>query len=112
MIYQDILENTRNLLALLNVNYWCNNEEEKLSSFEYNYDSYGQQIVPAKNTYYAEPQVVYGIDNAVKVECLDNSFIVLNKDGSVIEITEDAINENIRTRVVKQEMVVQVLVFH
>ena len=35
-----------------------NNEEEQLSSFEYNYDSYGQQIVPAKNTYYAEPQVV------------------------------------------------------
>lgn len=51
IIYQDILENTRNILAMLNVNYWSNNEEEKqelLSTYKENDRKYTQAIEDTK----------------------------------------------------------------
>ena len=71
------------------------NSKEQIEPFKYNYDEFGQKILPALNTYISEPEKVSSINNAVKVECLQSGFVILKADGSVAKTNKYAKEQNI-----------------
>ena len=72
------------------------NSKEQIEEFKYNYDSFGQKILPPLNTYVTEPVLVSNIKNAVKIECLEDGVVVLREDGSVIRTTKYASQNNVQ----------------
>ena len=92
LIYQDILENTRNLLALLNVNYWCNNEEEKqelVNTYKQNDIKYTQAIEDTKvdpnwNEVFNKKESI-SENNEVKIE-----QSAVNTTSEMVEYKENA----------------------
>ena len=61
---------------------------------QYNYDEFGQKILPALNTYVSQPIKVQTVENAVKVQCLQTGIVVLKTDGSVERTTKYAKQAN------------------
>ena len=84
------------------------NSKEQIEELKYNYDEFGQKILPALNLYSSEPQKVKAISNAVKVECLQNEIVILKQDGSVIKIDKYAKQENARIQVVASQNIVDI----
>jgi len=70
------------------------NSKEQIAKFEYDVDSYGQTILPARNLYYTRPVKVEGITDAVKVEALGNELVILKVDGSIVKVSKYATNES------------------
>ncbi len=66
------------------------NSKEQIEEFKYNYDQYGQKIMPPLNMYVTQPVKVQTIENAVKVQCLQTGIVVLKTDESVERITKYA----------------------
>ena len=66
------------------------NSKEQIEQFRYNYDEFGQKILPALNTYISEPVKMKSVNNAVKVECLQSGFVILKTDGSVVKTNKYA----------------------
>ena len=82
------------------------NSKEQIEEFKYNYDEFGQKILPALNTYVSQPIKVQTVENAVKVQCLQTGIVVLKTDGSVERTTKYAKQANAqKTTVINSGMV-------
>ena len=82
------------------------NSKEQIEEFKYNYDEFGQTILPALNMCVSQPVKVQTIENAVKVECLQTGIVVLKTDGSVVRTTKYAKQANAqKTVIANTEMV-------
>ena len=82
------------------------NSKEQIEEFKYNYDEFGQTILPALNMCVSQPVKVQTIENAVKVECLQTGIVVLKTDGSVVRTTKYAKQSNAqKTVIANTEMV-------
>ena len=82
------------------------NSKEQIEEFKYNYDQYGQKIMPPLNMYVSQPVKVQTIENAVKVQCLQTGIVVLKTDESVVRTTKYASQTNAeKTIIADGEMV-------
>ena len=84
------------------------NSNEVIAELTYDLDEYGQKIQPATNLYYAEPQMVANMTNAVKVQCMENAIVVLKTDGSIEKVSKYAKQENANIEEIASESMVDI----
>lgn len=84
------------------------NSKEQIATFEYDIDYYGQKILPAKNLYYARPVKISGITNAVKVEALGDTLVILKSDGSAIKVSKYMKEDTSEKEVIANENIVDI----
>ena len=52
------------------------------------------------NTYYATPKLVVGLENVVKVQCMNNAIVALRSDGSIQIISKYAIEQDAQKEII------------
>ena len=84
------------------------NSQEQIQKLTYNYDEFGQMILPATNLCVTEPIKLETIEDAVKVDILETGLVVLKIDGGVIKTSKYAAEADVQTTTIATENMVDI----